>query len=78
MLAQRVLRIINGKQWENNWYTKKESTRKGPLRWEWSYRLFAVIEKSPNITAEQLQAEGACIGIEISLRTAFRFPAPLP
>jgi Fur family ferric uptake transcriptional regulator len=50
-----------------------KSVRKGPLRWEWSYRLFAVIEKTPEITAEQLQTEGALLGIEISLRTAFRF-----
>jgi hypothetical protein len=47
--------------------------RKGPLCWERSYRLFEIIDKVPDITAEQLQIEGACLGIEISVRTAFRF-----
>jgi Fe2+ or Zn2+ uptake regulation protein len=51
----------------------KKRTKRGPLRWEQSYRLLELVEKNPQICAEELQIEGASIGIEISVRTAFRF-----
>lgn len=54
-------------------YIKRKRGGKGPLQWEQSYRLLDVVRVNPSITAEQLQMEGASIGIEISTRTAFRF-----
>lgn len=53
--------------------SKSNRTRLGPLKWDLSYRLFQLIEQNPSISAEDLQIEGAAIGIEISLRSAFRF-----
>lgn len=50
-----------------------EHRRRGPLRWAQSYRLLEIVARHPEITASELQIEGATIGIEISLRTAFRF-----
>lgn len=47
--------------------------KRGPLRWEQSYRIFELIQANAAITAEELQAEAACIGVEISIRSAFRF-----
>ena len=52
---------------------KMRPIKKGPSQWERSYRLFEIIENNRDLTAEHLQAEAACLGIEISLRTAFRF-----
>ncbi len=54
-------------------YSKRKRGGKGPLQWEQSYRLIDVVRTNPSITAEELQLEGASIGIEISTRTAFRF-----
>lgn len=54
-------------------YSKRKRGGKGPLQWEQSYRLIDVVRINPTITAEELQLEGASIGIEISTRTAFRF-----
>ncbi|HEY9716459.1 MAG TPA: transcriptional repressor [Trichormus sp.] len=51
----------------------KKRTARGPLRWEQSYRLLELLQRNPNIGAAELQIEGASIGIEISIRTAFRF-----
>jgi Fe2+ or Zn2+ uptake regulation protein len=51
----------------------KKRTRRGPLRWEQSYRLLEIVHQNPAIAAEELQLEGAAVGIEISIRTAFRF-----
>lgn len=48
-------------------------TKRGPLRWEQSYRLLEIVQQNPAISAEELQLEGASIGIEIGIRTAFRF-----
>jgi Fur family ferric uptake transcriptional regulator len=47
--------------------------RQGPLRWEQSQKIFEIIQKKPEITAAQLQAEGAALGVEMSVRSAFRF-----
>jgi Fe2+ or Zn2+ uptake regulation protein len=52
---------------------KRKRGGKGPLQWEQSYRLIDAVRRNPSITAEELQVEGASIGIEISTRTAFRF-----
>jgi Fe2+ or Zn2+ uptake regulation protein len=54
-------------------YSNRKRGGKGPLQWEQSYRLIDVVRSNPSITAEELQLEGASIGIEISTRTAFRF-----
>lgn len=43
------------------------------MRWEQSYRLLELVSRRPDVSAEELQIEGASIGIEISLRTAYRF-----
>jgi Fe2+ or Zn2+ uptake regulation protein len=48
-------------------------TKRGPLRWEQSYRLLELVQRNQDISAEELQIEGASVGIEISVRTAFRF-----
>ena len=47
--------------------------RQGPLRWEQSQKIFEIIQKQADITATQLQAEGAALGVEMSVRSAFRF-----
>lgn len=51
----------------------QKPTKRGPLRWEQSFRLLELVQQNPTISAEELQIEGASVGIEISLRTAFRF-----
>lgn len=51
----------------------QKPTKRGPLRWEQSYRLLELVKQNPTLSAEELQIEGASVGIEISVRTAFRF-----
>jgi hypothetical protein len=50
-----------------------DGAKRGPLKWEQSFRLMGLVKRNPSISAEELQLEGATIGIEISVRTAFRF-----
>ncbi len=68
-----VLSTDYGMERKNQRVRQARPIKKGPLQWERSYRLFEIIESNPDLTAEQLQSEGACLGIEISVRTAFRF-----
>lgn len=53
--------------------TQLSYERQGPLRWEQSQKLFEIIQKMPDISAVELQAQGAAQGIEMSIRSAFRF-----
>ena len=50
-----------------------KNARRGPLRWEQSYRLLEIIQANPKIGAQELQLEAATFGVEIGIRTAFRF-----
>ena len=50
-----------------------KNARRGPLRWEQSYRLLEIIQANPAIGAQELQLEAATLGIEVGIRTAFRF-----
>lgn len=70
MFAPRLPASVPMNQHHNQ---SNKRIRRGHLRWEQSFRLLQIVERNPQITAEELQIEGATIGIEISLRTAFRF-----